>query len=148
MKSLSPDWPAIDGMDSPIFGASRLPVLLDLARRLPGAAWVAEKQGRLCGLVLGRDGGEAAQIGPLLASDETVAKTLLATALRAVKGPVMVDLLDQEMALREWLLGQGFMLQRPFTRMVHSAGATTRVSASAAPGSAEGMVLVAGPELG
>ena len=148
------DWPAIDTMDSPVFGVSRLPVLRDLAQRLPGAAWVAHEQGRLCGLVLGRDGREAVQIGPLLARNETVAKTLLATALRAVKGPVMVDLLDREMALREWLLGQGFMLQRPFTRMVHGtgttaiAGAIASASASAAPGSAEGLVLVAGPELG
>lgn len=148
------DWPAIDMMDSPVFGASRLPVLRDLAQRLPGAAWVAQEKGRLCGLVLGRDGREAVQIGPLLARDEGMAKTLLTTALSTINGPVMVDLLDREMALREWLLGQGFVLQRPFTRMVHGTGATAIAgaiaiaSASAAPGSAEGLVLVAGPELG
>ena len=140
------DWPAIDAMDSPVFGASRLPVLRDLARRLPGAAWVGEEQGRLCGLVLGRDGREAAQVGPMLARDEIVAKALLSAALRAIEGPVMVDLLDREVALRKWLLGQGFVLQRPFTRMVLGAGATA--SAGAPPGSAEGLVMVAGPELG
>ena len=134
------DWRAIDAHDRIVFGASRLTVLRELARRLPGAAWVAEARGQPCGLVLGRDGREAAQIGPLWACDAPTAQALLAAALGAVGGPVMVDLLDREVAVRAALLAQGFAAQRPFTRMVLGPGP--------APGSGAGLVLVAGPELG
>lgn len=134
------DWPAIDAMDRWVFGASRLPMLRDLARRLPTAAWVAQEQGRLCGLVLGRDGREAHQIGPLLARDPGVAKALLGAALRAVPGALIVDLLDRETAVRDCLAEQGFLLQRSFTRMA--------LGPLPAPGSTDGLVLVAGPELG
>jgi GNAT superfamily N-acetyltransferase len=134
------DWPAIAALDTPAFGAERLPLLRALAQRLPQAARVAERGGRLQGFVLGRDGREAHQIGPLLACDEATARALLADALRAVPGAVYVDLLDGRDALRQGLHQQGFVLQRPFTRMVHGR--------KKAPGEPGAVMLVAGPELG
>jgi len=134
------DWPAIEALDTPAFGASRLPLLRALARRLPQAARVVEEGGRLRGFVLGRDGREACQIGPLLADDEDVARALLADALRCVAGPVYVDLLDGHHRLQGWLQSLGFVFQRPFTRMVRGR--------SKAPGEPGAIVLVAGPELG
>jgi hypothetical protein len=134
------DWPAIEALDVPTFGASRLPLLRELARRLPGAARVAEQDGRVRGFVLGRDGREACQVGPLLADDEATAKALLRDALAAVDGPVYVDLLDSRDAMKTELQQQGFAFQRPFTRMVHGR--------STAPGDPARLWLVAGPELG
>ena len=134
------DWPAIAALDTPAFGADRLPLLRALAQRLPQAARVAEQGGRLQGYVLGRDGRDASQIGPLLAGDEKTARALLADALQAVPGAVYVDLLDGRDALRQGLQQQGFALQRPFTRMVHGR--------KKAPGEPGAIMLVAGPELG
>lgn len=134
------DWPAIEAMDAPAFGASRLPLLRTLARRLPQAARVVEQGGRLRGFALGRDGREACQIGPLLAEDDATAKSLLHDALRPLHAAVYVDLLDRRRRLLPWLEGLGFVLQRPFTRMVHG----TRT----APGNPSTIVLAAGPELG
>jgi GNAT superfamily N-acetyltransferase len=135
------DWPAIDALDRDAFGASRLPLLLRLAQRLPQAARVLEWDGRVCGYVLGRDGREALQIGPLLASSTDAAPILLHDALRELPDqPVYVDLLDRRLDLLPWLQKQGFAFQRPFTRMVHGA--------HAAPGDPESIVLAAGPELG
>ena len=134
------DWPAIAALDAPAFGADRLPLLRALAQRLPQAARVAERGGRLRGFVLGRDGREASQIGPLLAADPATAQALLAAALRAIPGAVYVDLLDGRDALREALQRQGFAFQRPFTRMVHGR--------KGAPGEPGAIFMVAGPELG
>jgi hypothetical protein len=135
------DWPAIAKLDLPAFGANRLPLLRTLAQRWPGAARVLEVDGRLLGFVLGRDGREAHQVGPLVASSEATAQTLIADALQATSGPVYLDLLDsRRAALLPWLQAQGFALQRPFTRMVHGC--------THAPGDASTVVLAAGPELG
>jgi GNAT superfamily N-acetyltransferase len=134
------DWPAIDAMDTPAFGASRLALLRSLAERLPQAARVVERQGRVRGWLLGRDGREAQQLGPLLAEDDTTALCLLHDALAMLSGPVYADLLDRQHRLLPWLQQQGFAFQRPFTRMVHGA--------LGAPGDARHIVLAAGPELG
>jgi len=134
------DWPAIDLLDTPAFGASRLALLRTLAARWPQAARVAEEGGRLRGYVLGRDGREAAQIGPLLADDDGVAIALLGDVLRCAPGALYVDLLDRRRSLLPWLEQAGFAFQRPFTRMVHGR--------RSAPGDAAPIVLAAGPELG
>ena len=139
----SSDWPAIEALDAPAFGASRLALLRALAQRLPIAARVVEVGGHLRGFVFGRDGREATQIGPLVADDDDTAKRLLADVLHACPGPVYVDLLDRRQALLPWLQLQGFAFQRPFTRMLHGGP-----HAPVAPGDSATVVLVAGPELG
>ena len=134
------DWPAIAALDVPVFGGDRTELLRRLAVRLPQAALVAEHDGGIAGFVLGRDGREACQIGPLVAEDESIAQGLFENALATLSTPVYVDLADRHSAMLPALQDHGFTLQRPFTRMVH--GATT------APGDAGPVVLVAGPELG
>ena len=134
------DWPAIEALDAPAFGASRLPLLRALAQRWPQAARVAQEGGHLRGYLLGRDGREAHQLGPLLADDDTVATALLSDALHATPGPLYLDLLDSRRGLLPWLHTAGFAFQRPFTRMVRGA--------TAAPGNPATIVLAAGPELG
>lgn len=141
------DWPAIEALDLPAFGANRLPLLRTLARRLPQAAWVAEKGGELRGYLLGRDGRTALQLGPLVADDDRTALALLQAALPGVAATaaasgrdVIVDLRDPCRGIAAWLLGKGFGPERPFTRMVHGGGEP--------PGDAARQVLMAGPELG
>ncbi len=134
------DWPAIVALDRPAFGADRSVLLRALAGRLPAVAVVAERHGKLIGYCLGRDGREASQLGPLLAPDPATARALLVTALAAAPGPVYLDLADRHDGLLPWLASLGFRHQRPFTRMV--------LGASAAPGDAAPLVLMAGPELG
>jgi GNAT superfamily N-acetyltransferase len=135
------DWPALDALDRQAFGASRQALLRTLAQRLPQAARVVEHGGRLRGYVLGRDGREAVQIGPLLAEDAEVERALLHDALLPLSTqPIYVDLLDTQRKLLPWLEQLGFAFQRPFTRMVHGT--------DAAPGEPAAIVLAAGPELG
>jgi len=113
------DWPALTAHDAAAFGADRAAVLARLRGRLPAAELVAERNGRLVGFLLGRDGRVAAQVGPLIAEDDAVARALLARALDAIEGPVFVDLADAKADVRGFLEALGFSAQRPFTRMLY-----------------------------
>ncbi len=130
------DWPWILQLDAQAFGASREPLLRALAARLPQAALVWQGKG----FVLGRDGREARQLGPLVAQDAQTAQALLSHGLKALVPPVYVDVAGHAPALREWLDARNFWFQRPFTRMVRGA--------EPAPGNAGLVYLVTGPELG
>jgi hypothetical protein len=129
------DWENVLELDRKAFGASRERLLRDLARRLPQAALVHDR-----GHVLGREGREAFQIGPLVARDEETAIGLASQALRAVNPPLYLDVVDHAPRLRGWLEARGFAFQRPFTRMVRGL--------AAAPGDERLVYCVAGPELG
>ena len=137
----APHQPPVNGvcphltLDREAFGADRGVLLRSLKERLPQAALGAEG-----GFVLGRDGRDANQIGPLVARDELSAIALLESALAAVSAPVYVDAVDHAPRLQQWLQERGFEFQRPFTRMVHGGGR--------APGNEKLVYLVAGPELG
>jgi len=134
------DWEALLALDASAFGASRERLLRALAARLPRAALVAEEHGKLAGFLLGRDGREAGQLGPLVARSSDAARTLLGAALAAVRAPLYLDVVDREPGITAWLDSLGFEYQRPFTRMVRGA----RV----APGEAGLVFCPAGPELG
>ena len=134
------DWEALLALDATAFGAGRERLLRALAARLPQAALVAEENGGLAGFLLGRDGREASQLGPLVARSSDAARALLAAALAAVRAPLILDVVDREPGITAWLGSLGFAFQRPFTRMVHGA--------PAAPGEAGRVFCPAGPELG
>jgi GNAT superfamily N-acetyltransferase len=137
----STHWSQVLALDVAAFGASREPVLRNLAARQPKAALVAERNGQVAGFVLAREGREAMQVGPLVARDEGTARELLAAALGAVRAPVYVDIADHAATLQAWALARGFVVQRPFTRMAHGPGGY-------APGDASLVFCPAGPELG
>jgi len=134
------DWPQILALDAAAFGASRERLLRALAARLPDAALVLEQAGNVRGYLLGREGREARQLGPLVADAADVAIALLGAALQRVPTPLYLDAVDHAAPLVTWLAARGFEVQRPFTRMVYG---DTR-----APGDAGKVMLVAGPELG
>jgi GNAT superfamily N-acetyltransferase len=133
-------WPALCAYDAAAFGADRSAVLTGLRGRLPAAELVAERAGHIVGFALGRDGGLAAQIGPLIADDEAVASALLVRALDGIEGPLFLDLADSKQEIRSLLEARGFTEVRPFTRMMY--GSSTRFDDQART------FAVIGPEFG
>jgi len=117
------DWPALCAYDAAAFGAERSAVLAGLRGRLPAAELVATRAGAIAGFLLGRDGGLAAQIGPLIADDDAIADALAARALDGIEGPLFVDLADGKRELRSVLDARGFAVARPFTRMLYGSSA-------------------------
>jgi GNAT superfamily N-acetyltransferase len=113
------DWSALCAYDAAAFGADRGALLQRLRGRLPAAELIAERNGRITGFVLGRNGRSASQIGPLIAEDDDTAHRLLARALAAIEGPVYLDFADAKTEIRAWLTQCGFVAQRPLTRMLY-----------------------------
>jgi GNAT superfamily N-acetyltransferase len=134
------DLAAVGAFDRAAFGADRTALLTHLCARLPQAALVAERDGRLVGFSLARDGRTAAQLGPLVAGDEVTARALTIAALTAIAGPAIVDVPDRHETTIDWLRSAGFEEERPFTRMLHERGE--------AFDDPERLFAIAGPELG
>jgi len=103
--------------DTDAVGAVRAPLLRHLARRLPAAALVAERRGRIVGFALGRDGRLGCSIGPLVADDDAVAAALAAGAATATGGTIVVDAAHRDDRFTRALATAGFVRQRGFTRM-------------------------------
>jgi GNAT superfamily N-acetyltransferase len=112
------DWTALCAYDAQAFGADRSALLQRLRGRLPKAELLAERNGRIAGFMLGRNGRSASQIGPIVAEDDAAARMLLAQALSVLEGPIYLDLADAKADVRAWLAQHGFTSQRPLTRMV------------------------------
>jgi len=129
------DWPWILALDRAAFGGSREPLLRALAKRLPAAALVLEREG----FILGRDGRELPQLGPLVATSAGAAQRLLDSARARLPAPLYLDVADHA-----GLELDGLAVERPYTRMVHDP----LPGARRAPGDARHVFLVAGPELG
>ncbi|MBX9828804.1 MAG: GNAT family N-acetyltransferase [Xanthobacteraceae bacterium] len=113
------DWRALCTYDAAAFGADRSALLQRLRGRLPAAELIAERDGRIAGFMLGRNGRSASQLGPLIAEDDNTAQLLLAHALSAIAGPVYLDFADAKAEIRTWLAQCGLVAQRPLTRMLY-----------------------------
>jgi GNAT superfamily N-acetyltransferase len=111
-------WPALLAYDAAVFGNDRSAVLTRLRGRLPPAELVARREGRIAGVLLGRDGRTAAHLGPLIAEDDDAAQALLVHALSHINGTVYIDLVGAKVNVRAFLETMGFSVQRPFTRML------------------------------
>ena len=134
------DWDAVCALDAAAFAANRSELIAALRARLPAAALVSERAGRVTGFLLGRDGRIANQLGPCVAGDEATAIALLAAALKTVPAPVFLDMPTQHAALAAWLAAAGFSVQRPYTRML--------LNRSRPYNDAKRLFAIAGPELG
>jgi hypothetical protein len=111
-------WPALCAHDAQVFGNDRSAVLARLRGRLPPAELIARREGRIVGMLLGRDGRTASHLGPLIAEDDDVARALLASALGQIDGAIYIDVADAKSGVRAFLEAAGFTVQRPFTRML------------------------------
>jgi GNAT superfamily N-acetyltransferase len=134
------DWPQVPSLDATAFGADRTLLLLRLRARSARFACVAVRSDRVEGYLLGRDGRNATQVGPIIAHDPGAASALLAHALARIDGPVLLDVLDRHAYLAPLLTAAGFAIERSYTRM--TLGRDTPF------GKAELMAAIAGPELG
>ena len=112
------DWSAVCALDTAAFCADRSELLAALRGRLPQAALVCERDGRITGFLLGRDGRIANDLGPCVAESEDTAIALLAAALEKVSAPVFLDMPAPHAAVGAWLRAAGFTLQRPYSRML------------------------------
>jgi len=127
-------------MDRRVFGADRSGLLSHLLSRVPGASHGAWRGDDLAGYVFVRDGREAHQLGPLVATDAAVAVCLAKSALEVTEGPVYLDVPNAQSEFVSWLNVSGFALQRPYIRMYQG-----RSTGFDDPGS---LFAIAGPELG
>lgn len=134
------DLDSMAALDRRAFGCERRSVLARLLGRAPGVAALALRQGEPCGFLLARDGREALQLGPLVATDPAVPAALVARAVARIAGAVYLDLLDRHQDLRGWLAAHGFAPQRRFTRMLYRRDEPF--------GDARLAFAIAGPELG
>jgi ribosomal protein S18 acetylase RimI-like enzyme len=134
------DLDAIAALDRQAFGYERRSVLARLLERAPRVAALGLRRGEVCGFLLGRDGREALQLGPLVANAPSVPAALVAHAVARVPDAAYLDLLDRHQAPRGWLATHGFAPQRHFTRMLYRRDEPV--------GDARLAFAIAGPELG
>ena len=72
----------------------------------------------IAGYALGRHGHDTDHIGPIVATETDTAIALAAASLsRIANRPASIDVPDDQHAFGRWLREQGFVLERPFTRM-------------------------------
>lgn len=126
--------------DATTFGADRAPLLRHLHARAPGCAHVARAGQWLAGFVLGRDGRQVTQIGPVTAEDEDIAIALTRRAIEGLDGGAVIDAAEHHEAFTGWLKRSGFAFQRPYIRMLR--GRSEPVDQM------DYVFVVAGPELG
>jgi len=134
------DLDAIAGLDGWAFGCERRSVLARLIERAPRLATVAVGGGVPCGFLLAREGREAFQIGPIVATDAGVATALLERAVTFLARGACVDLLDQHQEVGAWLAAHGFLPERRLMRMFYRRDEPF--------GDARLAFAIAGPELG
>lgn len=135
------DWPQLLDMDSQAFGASRASLLERLAAGAPEYAWVAERQGRLHGYLLGRHGYVREHLGPMIADSAETAGSLLEACLAAHPDRnVFIDVPDDQQIWRARLANLGFETERPFLRMYRGRLTT--------PGQRARVYAIVGPEFG
>lgn len=135
------DLSVITALDAAAFGCARPALLKRLYSRSEAFACLAtDANGAPRGFLLGRDGRNATQLGPLVADDEPAAIALIDHALARNPGPLMVDVLDRHSLVARALEVRGFAIQRPFTRMT--------LDRDRPFGDDRLMMGIAGPELG
>jgi GNAT acetyltransferase-like protein len=119
----------------------RVSLLERLAHEAPGYAWVAERDGRLQGYLLGRHGYVREHLGPLVADTPETAGLLLGACLAAhPEREVFIDVPDDQHAWRDYLAKLGFVIERRFLRM--SRGRPTTVEQRSL------VYAITGPEFG
>jgi len=112
------DLPRLAAYDRPLTGMERPSILVHLALRQPGRAWIAEDvAGKILGFVLGREGRVATSLGPVVADSEVIALALISTAAAAGPGPFIADVPEAHGTVRHWLEAQGATSPRGYMRM-------------------------------
>jgi GNAT superfamily N-acetyltransferase len=124
-------------IDADVFGGARRPIIESLVER--SRTFSCEDK-NYNGYLLGRDGRNASQIGPIFTANPTSAIEMLNHALSHLKGRVFIDACDHQINFIERLKEYSFKPQRPFLRMAKNDGSNF--------GAPVQMFAMAGPELG
>ena len=131
----------IVALDKLFFGADRTTLIESLVKEYPHKAWLLKRNNLLTGFVLGREGSNYNQIGPVMAPTISDAKILITKALRVLENkPIVVDVLNDKEDLITWLNTIGFIKQRHFVRMYKGNNLF--------PGRIDKQYLICGPEFG
>lgn len=147
LRPVAPDnLSSLSSLDESAVGLVRPEVLRSLATRAPDLAWHADTDSQQ-GFVLGRPGRQATQIGPLVASSDALAQSLLTQAMLATRGGAIIDVPDARVELTKQLSRLGFERVRRFTRMARPRSASEPGAANR-PTPPSTLYAVAGPELG
>ena len=121
-------------LDRSACGIDRALLLRSFLGRPATRAWLAPRGD---GFALRRAGRRAAQVGPIVATDDLGALDLLAAALDGSAGRAFIDVPVHRTSIADALTRRGFVRQRPFVRMAlgdpHAAAARERVFALAGP---------------
>jgi ribosomal protein S18 acetylase RimI-like enzyme len=113
----SMDLDRVAGLDAEAFGVRRPEVLRSLSRRNPELCFVVKDAERINGYLIARNGREAVQVGPGVATEARVAASLLSALLAATAGRrVFLDMPTSHLSA-PGMVGD-FKVQRTFTRMV------------------------------
>lgn len=120
LRKITPaDLPRLATYDRPLTGMERPSILVHLALRQPGRAWIAEdRAGKIVGFVLGREGRVATSLGPVVADGEPIALSLISAAAGDAPGSFIIDVPIAHEAVREWLQAQGGTSPRGYMRMI------------------------------
>jgi len=135
------DLPAVLEFDREVFGADRGAILQRLYGDAPEYSLVLKSAGRIDGFLFGRHGFLAEHLGPLVAVDQSMARSLLSVCLH--RHPQQAVFLDTPAFSDEWtvwLKSIGFEEQRPFIRMYRGRNAY--------PGLPRLQFAIVGPEFG
>lgn len=132
------DWDEVLRLDRNVFGADRRATLEFCLRSAPDLAWVLRSGTGIEGYALGRHGHDTDHLGPIVGSGSNTATALAAASLaRITSRPASIDVPDDQTAFGRWIREQGFVVERPFTRMtrgtIADAGIQSQVFAAAGP---------------
>jgi predicted N-acetyltransferase YhbS len=133
------DLDAVTALDADAFGAPRRP-LLQALHRVALRALVAERNGRVVGYGLVWPNHEATMVGPLIAGEEPIARSLAAGLLRDLEGTVRMDIAPRSSGLSEWVAGLGLERHAPSPMML--------LHGTRAPGRREHLQAIAAQALG
>ncbi|HYO72269.1 MAG TPA: hypothetical protein VEU33_39975 [Archangium sp.] len=92
-------------------------VVSQALHRLAYRALVAERDGRVVGHGLAWPTFESTMVGPLIAWEEPIARSLAAGLLRGLEGTVRVDIPPRFTGLSEWVAGLGLERHAPAPMM-------------------------------
>jgi predicted GNAT family N-acyltransferase len=127
--------------DKLVFGADRKEVLSCLFKNFPQGAFCIKLGDEINGFVFCREGSKCLQIGPLIASADTIAKALISQIIiNFSDSNLLLDLSEYHSAMHDWLIETGFQRQRELIRMF--------IPPNLNEGIPENYYLISGPELG
>ncbi len=138
---LESDISNIASLDKSLFGVNRTDLIRFLLSSRKEICLQIKEGNQLKGYVLGRNGSNYIQIGPVMTYSTPLAQKLLYEVFRRLKGqPLVLDVLSDKLELKEWLHSNGFTSQRNFTRMY--------LKSNSSAGKIENQYIISGPELG